>query len=93
MLNNVGLADHLARDVDDYVRIAARLAGNKIKLKKLRAGMRKRMAGSPLMDGVAMARRLESAYRGMWRAWVGRKQAANSDAAASDVTMLRCPKR
>ena len=40
MLTNVGLADLVARDEDEYVAVAAALAGDLPRLVALRAGMR-----------------------------------------------------
>jgi predicted O-linked N-acetylglucosamine transferase (SPINDLY family) len=39
------------------------------RLAKLRAGLRQRMAASPLCDGKAYAAKVETAYREMWRGW------------------------
>ena len=69
MLTNVGLADLVARDEDDYVAIAAALACRPARLAELRAGMRARMLASPLTDGARLARAVEDAYRTMWEAY------------------------
>jgi predicted O-linked N-acetylglucosamine transferase (SPINDLY family) len=66
MLTNVGLADLVARDEDDYVAVAATLAGDSARMAELRAGMRERMLASPLTDGARLARAVENAYRTMW---------------------------
>jgi protein O-GlcNAc transferase len=69
ILANMGLADLVACDVDEYVRLAVDLANDRPRLSKLRAGMRERMQASPLMDAPRFARAVEAAYRQMWRRW------------------------
>jgi len=69
ILSNLGLADLVGHDVEQYVAIAARLAGDLPRLSALRATLRQRMQQSPLMDAPRFARNLEAAYRTMWRRW------------------------
>jgi len=71
ILCNVGLPGLVAQTVEQYVEIAAKLAGNVEKLAAMRAQMRGRMEGSPLMDAAGYARAVEGAYRGMWEKWCG----------------------
>ncbi|MCC7017488.1 MAG: tetratricopeptide repeat protein [Rhodospirillales bacterium] len=68
-LANAGHPELIAGDADGYVAIARRLASDLDALAALRAALRPRMAASPVCDGAAYARNLESAYRAMWRAW------------------------
>jgi protein O-GlcNAc transferase len=68
-LANLGLAELAAATDDDYVRIAAALAGDLPRLAALRAGLRARMERSPLMDGARFARHVEAAYRQIWAEW------------------------
>ena len=63
---NLGLRELIASTSDEYVEIAARLAGDVERLKELRAGLRDRMIASPLLDFVGFTRNLEAAYRRMW---------------------------
>src|SRR5206468_6775396 len=66
----VGLASELvARDADDYVALAAGLARDPGRLAELRAGLRGRVARSPLCDGDRLADELLDALRGAWRDW------------------------
>jgi predicted O-linked N-acetylglucosamine transferase (SPINDLY family) len=65
-LRSVGLDELLAETPEDYVRIAAELAGDQARLADLRAGLRERMSYSPLMDAHRLTRHLESAYVGIW---------------------------
>lgn len=67
ILSNIGLSDRIARSEDEYVALAVRDAGDLPALAELRATMRPRVQASPLMDAVAFARDVESAYREMWR--------------------------
>lgn len=66
---NLDMPDLVAHDVDGYVRIASTLAGDRDRLRTLRADLRPRMQRSPLMDAARFAKNLEAAYRTMWRAW------------------------
>ena len=69
LLTRVGLEELIARDVEDYVQIAATLAADGERLDGLRRSLRQRMAASPLCDGPAFTRKLEAAFRTMWQTW------------------------
>lgn len=69
LLADIGLPELAARDGDDYVDIAARLASDLDRLAALRAGMRARLTQSSLCDEAGFTRALETAYREMWRNW------------------------
>jgi predicted O-linked N-acetylglucosamine transferase (SPINDLY family) len=62
----LGHPEWAAEDASGYVRIAAGLGADLELLSALRAGMRARMAASPLCDGLAFTQELEAAYRIMW---------------------------
>lgn len=66
-LTNAGLKGLIARTPEEYVRIATDLAGDRDKLRTLRAGMRRRMVESPICDCPRYTKHLEAAYREMWR--------------------------
>jgi predicted O-linked N-acetylglucosamine transferase (SPINDLY family) len=66
---NLGLPELVATDPDQFVGIACGLAGDLPRLASLRAELRERMRGSPLMDAPRFARHLEGAYRWMWGRW------------------------
>ena len=68
-LSNVGLTETIARDLDEYVEIAAGLAGDLPRLAAMRAGLRERMAASPLCDGKRFAANFAEILRGVWRDW------------------------
>jgi predicted O-linked N-acetylglucosamine transferase (SPINDLY family) len=69
ILSNVGLADLVAHDSEQYVRIACELTGDLPRLARLRATLRSRLENSPIMDAPRFARHVETAYREMWRRW------------------------
>jgi predicted O-linked N-acetylglucosamine transferase (SPINDLY family) len=71
ILGNLGLADWIAADGDDYVRRAAGFAANPVALSGLRRDLRRRLIASPLCDAPRFARNLETALRGMWLRWCG----------------------
>ena len=66
-LANVGLTETIARDLDEYVELAVSLAGDLPRLAVLRAGLRQRMAASPLCDGKRFAANLTSVLHGVWQ--------------------------
>ena len=72
-LSNLGLPELVAHSEDDYVKIAAELAGDIPRLSGLRGTLRERMKASVLMDAPRFARQIEDAYRQMWRAWCARQ--------------------
>lgn len=73
LLGAVRLPGFVAASAQDYVELAAEVAANPRKLATLRAGLRKRMLASPLMDAARFTQHLEAAYRAMWSAWCRRK--------------------
>ncbi|MGA3066387.1 MAG: tetratricopeptide repeat protein [Tepidisphaeraceae bacterium] len=70
LLTNLKLTELIAGEPEEYVGIAARLAGDLPRLSGLRAGLRGRMRSSPLMDGAGFAREVEAGYRQMWSQWL-----------------------
>ena len=74
MLTSLGLSELVADTPEDYVAIAARLAGDINRLAALRAGLRERMANSPLTDAKRFTLNLEKAYREMWQSWCDKPQ-------------------
>jgi predicted O-linked N-acetylglucosamine transferase (SPINDLY family) len=71
-LCNLSLKELAAQTPEEYVALAAGLAADLPRLKKLRSTLRDRMQHSPLMDDNRFARGMEEAYRHMWRKWCGR---------------------
>lgn len=70
-MNNLGLPELIGKSLEDYVEIAVRLAGDLPRLTDLRAGLRRRMIASPLMDVPRFTRHLEEAYQAMWKNHIG----------------------
>ncbi|HVT83176.1 MAG TPA: tetratricopeptide repeat protein [Phycisphaerae bacterium] len=66
ILTALGLGEWIAGNVDEYVEIAVKLAGDKAGRQRAGVGMRERMQNSPLMDAKGYAREVEEAYRKMW---------------------------
>jgi len=66
LLRNAGLTDLIAHTPDQYVRAAVALASDRSRLAALRAGLRERLRGSPLLDARGFAREVEAAFDAMW---------------------------
>ncbi len=70
-MNNLGLERHYAAlSEEDFVCLAVAACGNLNELSGLRATLRDRLAHSPLGDGAAFARDVETAFRAMWQRYV-----------------------
>ena len=69
LLSQVGLTEFVAETQEQYLDKAILLAGDREKLRRLRVDLRIRMAASSLCDAASIAKRVESAYRTMWRRW------------------------
>jgi protein O-GlcNAc transferase len=68
-LTNLGLPELVTRTPEAYEDLVVALARDPQRLRRLRSGLRQRMAASPLVDGPRYTRHLEAAYRTMWRRW------------------------
>jgi predicted O-linked N-acetylglucosamine transferase (SPINDLY family) len=66
-----GLSELIGADDDEYIRIAAGLAADAVRLGELRRSLRQRLERSPMRDFAGFTRDLESAYRAMWKRWCG----------------------
>lgn len=69
ILNAVGLQEWVAPDLDSYVEMAVRAAGDLAALAPLREALRSRIEASSFCDGPRFTANLEAAYRAMWRDW------------------------
>jgi predicted O-linked N-acetylglucosamine transferase (SPINDLY family) len=69
LLTSVGLNDLVGKEPEDYLAKAATLAKNPARLSELRQSLRETMSASPLCDGAAFARKIEAAYRDVWKTW------------------------
>ena len=90
LLHALGLDDFIARDADNFVGMAARLAGDLPRLASLRAGMRERMRASPLMDESGFVRDLERAYLEVWQAKLAAVAPVPQDAQQLEKLWNRC---
>ena len=75
ILNHIGHPEWIARDEDDYVRLAAELAGDGGALARIRMGLRHQYLASRFADPARLAGAVEAAYRTMWRDWVAMEAA------------------
>ena len=69
IVSSLGYASWIATSEVEYVDKAVALASDVPGLRALRSRLRGQMQRSPLMDESGYARRVEAAYRGMWREW------------------------
>lgn len=88
LLNAVGLGELVARDVDEYVAICARLASDRTRLAELRQGLRDRMRHSPLMQEPAFVRDLERCFLDMWENRIRDRAAPPEKAEPTDTGFL-----
>ena len=75
-LSNLGLTQTIARNPNEYVTLAVSLAEDLPGLAALRAGLRERMASSPLCNGPQFADDFLQLLRSVWRKWC-RQQTAD----------------
>jgi len=70
LISAIGMADEFYADnVTDYIQRAVNLASRRKYLSDLRPKLRDLFLASPVCDKSAFVRKLESAYRQMWREW------------------------
>lgn len=85
LLHAIGLDALVTADEDAYAALAVRLATDRALLTGLRAGLRGRVARSPLMDESRYARAVEAGFRAAWRRWCAGLPAAAIDLSAGAV--------
>ena len=78
ILQNAGLPEWIAADVDDYVARAVSHTGDPQRLAALRNGLRQQVLASPIFDAPRFARHFEAALRGMWAQWCDQQQGKHS---------------
>lgn len=69
ILSAANLRELCASTPEEFLRIAAELAGDVDRQRNLRMTMRDRLLNSPLMDHRGFAQKLEREYRRIWMAW------------------------
>lgn len=67
LLSRMGLGEHIAHSVDEYIEKAVRLANSGDALSVLRQRLRTLFEASGLCDGVSFTQTVELAYREMWQ--------------------------
>ena len=72
ILEGVGHPEWIARSEEEYIEKAVALASDLPKLAGIRAKLRQEMQASPLMDEAGFARKVEDAYREMFKQWCER---------------------
>jgi len=70
ILRVIGLLELVSDSQDAYAAIARDLALDRDRLRTIRAGLRKRLHASPLMDHAGPAADVDAAFRAMWRQWL-----------------------
>jgi protein O-GlcNAc transferase len=69
LLNQIGLGEMAASDIEEYLAMAVLLAGDEERLIAFRKGLRERMSSSSLCDAPRFTRTVENTYRLIWRHW------------------------
>ncbi len=69
IMHAVELDDWVTNDTDAYVARAVAAASCVASLAQLRAGLRQRVAASPLCDASGLARAIETTFRTLWDEW------------------------
>ena len=69
ILSQLGLTDWIAEAPDQYRAIAVQLAKDPVVLAHLRLTLRSRMQAAGLLDGDALAQRVEGQYKSIWAQW------------------------
>lgn len=67
ILECIGMPEWIARGKDDFVRIGREAAADRARFARACAGIRERVAGSPVTDARAFTRGLEDVLRQAWR--------------------------
>jgi protein O-GlcNAc transferase len=78
LLSQVEMPYLIANSVEEYVDIAVALANHPARLAELRRSLRPHIAGSPLCDGAAFARKIEAVFRSIWKHWCETPPTAHS---------------
>lgn len=93
LLNAMEMGEYVAHDVDQYVAICARVAGDLSHLADLRRNLRERMRRSPLMDEARITRALEQIYVQAWEGRVRSKPGSRTMRGNSAAELLADARR
>lgn len=85
LLHAIGRTEWVAKETNDYVRIATDLACDVNRLAYIRRHQRGRMGASPLCDGPRFARNFEAALRRMWHRWCASEEDQNEPYAGAGL--------
>ena len=77
ILGALALGDLVALTTADYIATCTSLARDMKKLNSVRHGLRARLRGSTLMDGVGFTRKMEYALRHTCRSWCAKPAAGH----------------
>jgi len=69
ILHGIGHPEWIAGSEEEYIAKALELSNNLERLAALRMSLREEMSKSPLLDEPGFARKVEAAYRKMWKLW------------------------
>ena len=69
VLETIGRPDWIAPTIDAYVQLAADVATTVTSGDEVRTALRERVKSSPLCQHAEFTRKLEGAYRAVWRIW------------------------
>lgn len=79
IMSTLGMTDWIAKDEDEYVRIAVEKAANIEALTEVRAGLRERLRTSIICDVSRYVPAVEDAYRVLWRRWCEKQRAGTPE--------------
>jgi protein O-GlcNAc transferase len=71
ILSEAGVPELASWSDEEFARKAVELSGDLGRMAELRRTLRGRLEASPLMDAKGFARKMEQAYRGVWKEWCG----------------------
>lgn len=71
VLTHLGLEELVTVNTDQYIRTAAKWAGDLARLAELRKSLRQRIGESVITNASEFTGHLEKAYREVWREWCG----------------------
>ncbi len=89
LLHAIGRPEWVARDWDEYVAIAVKLAQDPAGLTKVRQSLRAEMLASPLLDHAGQAARFGAALRECWKTWCDDQTAVPLAPSATDELLVR----
>lgn len=69
LLSQIGLDEFIAKDVNEYIRIAVMLASEPRRIAELRQRLGERIRKSTLCNAASFTGELEKSFREIWRSW------------------------